>query len=127
MIGVHYDAGFVLVTRADQGSLYIWGGHLPHNGFEFVNIPLNEFTRDIHHWFYDSSPYRFFGFAFAPDYKSLIGGDEWLVIIPLWFPTALSALGLFWAWRRKRRKDMAAKQGFPVEAVKGTGEVAGGQ
>jgi hypothetical protein len=62
-----------------------------------------------------SAPYRLLGFAFNPDERSFWGRSTGLLIIPLWFPTVLSALGLLCAWRRKRRIDSTRPGGFEVQ------------
>ena len=58
--------------------------------------------------FYSDTDYHFAGFACDP-----VKGRNWTVIIPLWFPTLLSTLLLWLAWRKIRPKP----QGFPVEVV----------
>ena len=122
-----YSRGYSLTIDLEYGSVELHGGHWVVTGFLFDNDRADDLTRMFNSLRYDRSRYHFAGFALEPSFRSWPGDVEWMAFIPLWLPTALSALGLLWAWRRKRRKDMAAKQGFPVEAVKRTGEVAGGQ
>jgi hypothetical protein len=61
---------------------------------------------------YSGSTYHGFGFAYHPD-PSGLSHDNWYVIIPLWFPTLLSA-GLLWlVWRKTRKPNPGVA--FPVE------------
>jgi hypothetical protein len=64
-----------------------------------------------------NAQYHFLGFGFAKSVAIAAGGTQvsrWTVWIPLWFPTLLTALLLWFVWRKTRAKP----RGFPVEVVK---------
>jgi hypothetical protein len=63
--------------------------------------------------FYDATPYHLLGFAWQP---RILPDDLQFVMIPLWFPTLLSALVLWLVWCKTRSKDSG--KGFPVEVTK---------
>ena len=61
---------------------------------------------------YRAAPYRFGGFAY--NVVPMFGGEErYYVLIPLWFPTILSAALLWFVWRKTRKKGTSGA--FPVE------------
>jgi hypothetical protein len=60
---------------------------------------------------YGSTPHHFAGFAFER-----FSGNYWHVFIPLWFPTLVSALLLWFVWRKTRAKVVGGA--FPVELAK---------
>jgi hypothetical protein len=59
------------------------------------------------HTSYPSTDYQFLGFVYEPR------PSQWIVIIPLWFPTLLSTMLLWFVWRKTRPKYSG--NGFPVE------------
>jgi hypothetical protein len=63
---------------------------------------------------YKAIPYHLLGFAWQP-YRAPPDADQ-RMMIPLWFPTTLSAAFLCLAWRKTRPKHTA--KGFPVEVEK---------
>ena len=58
---------------------------------------------------YPETPNHACGFAYWPNLKTRIGDDGWIVMFPLWFPTAVSGLLLCLVWRKP-----VAKGAFPV-------------
>jgi hypothetical protein len=77
-----------------------WQAGLTGNTFTSWWVPgcLNEY--------YAASTVRFLGFYFR-------NGSSLFVSIPLWFPTIVTGLLLWWAWRSTR--GHAATGAFPVE------------
>jgi hypothetical protein len=67
--------------------------------------PRRENSRMLYNW----SQYHFAGFAWLL-YPSGIHG--WTAFVPFWFPTSLSTLVLWFAWKKTKRSPA----GFPVEA-----------
>ena len=60
---------------------------------------------------YVTSPGHFLGFAFDPLWDEVRS----FMILPMWYPTAISALILLFAWRRTRRRKLL--KAFPVEVT----------
>jgi hypothetical protein len=68
------------------------------------------YNRDQTRGIYEKSAYHLMGFAWEPPASREL--SQW-IMIPLWFPTTLSA-GLLWpVWRKTRPKYKG--KGFPVE------------
>ena len=61
---------------------------------------------------YDNSPYHLMGFAFQKRVDSTIIGrtSVWWVWVPLYFPTLLSALLLWFVWRKTRAKPIGGRR-----------------
>jgi hypothetical protein len=112
-IGTHWrvaDIGYVGKTRIglelDEGRLGILstnnfqdtpGWHLSLTASHDTPWQVVERTAQCHA----------LGFAFTAD------PSELLVVIPLWFPTLISAFTLWFAWRKTRPKPIG--RAFPVE------------
>ena len=108
--GNHYQA-----LGVDRGSVYLHGIY-SDPGFGTARWEWHRQRADPEGYeaSYLGSTYQFAGFAYTP-YTS----HHWFLQIPLWLPTALSALLLWFACRRTRPKPMGAA--FPVEpAAKAT-------
>jgi hypothetical protein len=100
-----------------------WKASLERAEFRFVYYRLG-FTPgwELGHWRYDAAqdammrsgyertPYHALGFAWQWDPAAEL---QLLVMIPLWFPTLLSAGCLWLVWRKTRPKYSG--KGFPVE------------
>jgi hypothetical protein len=65
---------------------------------------------------YESVPHRFMGFGFMWVRSGGPGG--WDVFIPMYFPTLVSALLLWFVWRKTRAMPVGG--GFPVESAVAT-------
>jgi hypothetical protein len=118
--GYHYSArtGRQEVTTV-CGCIYLISGDFGWiiEPWYYQNGRVNPTWAAVVKELYGNAPYHFLGFAFDPDEPLVWGGPARarMVMLPLWFPTALSALGLLWAWRRKRRFDRTRRGGFEVQ------------
>jgi len=56
--------------------------------------------------------YHYGGFAYCPNFFNVTPGKGWIVMCPLWFPTAVSGLLLCLVWRKTRYRVVMG--GFPV-------------
>ena len=69
---------------------------------------------------HENARYHFMGFAFDRAGGQALGGlpgwPIWAVWVPLYFPTLLSALLLWFVWRKTRAKPIGGA--FPVEPAK---------
>jgi len=108
---VCYDSKYSLMYHVLDGSSYFRGGHWGPTGVPFHVGQIDEFTAATPSYFYSNSRFHFLGFAFDPAFITTPTEDDWLVIIPLWFPTSLGGLGLLLAWRRKKRLDSRSSKG----------------
>ena len=61
--------------------------------------------------------YHFLGFIWDGDFKTPSYHHMWVLFIPLWFPTFLCLLLLWFVWRKTRAKPVGGA--FPVEVAKG--------
>ena len=100
-----HETGFF----ADRGSAYFMAGDYRGGdtwyvgpgirwakGFDFSTLTrLTKKTRNY-----------FLGFAYDPSEAVLWQASKVTVIVPLWFPAVCCLIGIWWAWRRKRRRDV---------------------
>ena len=99
--------------NAALGSFYFWAEDHSTGGSDWVFHANDPGLTDALQREYQTSPHLG-GFA----YRYLSWPDRYLlmVILPLWFPTLLSALLLYLVWRKTRAKPIGGA--FPVEPAK---------
>ena len=110
---VRIPIGFSCVRlNGALGSLYLWAQDRNTGGSDWVFRTPDPGLTDALLREYQSSQH-FGGFAYSylswPDHYLL------MVILPLWFPTTLSAILLWFAWRKTGAKRPGGA--FPVEAI----------
>jgi hypothetical protein len=99
MLGLECGAIGYVDDDMEIGIPYAWQWfHGPNNFQQFRQV-------------YQHTFYHFIGFAYDPKKLDLTT----IVIIPLWFPTVLSALLLWLVWRKTRPAYNG--RGFPVEVA----------
>jgi hypothetical protein len=85
------------------------------NNRRFWTIYHGAANREASQFFYRQTQCHFMGFGYDPLIRIPGWGEHRHLLLPLWFPTALSALLLWFVWCKTRRNPAA--KGFPVEAV----------
>jgi hypothetical protein len=115
MVGLQRSSpGRVLLIGIDCGSALIFSSvdlAPPRASLWYVYHEPAYFERARRN--YRNMDYHFVGFAF----QQVPGAPpDYFVFVPLWFPTTLSALLLWFGWRKTR----ARPSGFPLEAGKET-------
>ena len=71
---------------------------------------------------YRATPFHFANFGVFPMHVEEVPTwgiplkiRTWTIMVPLWFPTVLSGVGMSWRWWRWRKKRNLARRGFAVE------------
>jgi hypothetical protein len=107
---VYVGEDHTYAVGVEYASVYVGNGHPVNplrNYWEAFSYPAD-------HWKsreeYENSDFHFLGFAFA---RSPFFSDEGEVHFPFWFPTTISGMCLWLAWKKRRVRNQG--KAFPVE------------
>ncbi len=112
------DDRHLKVLHVGAGSTYAFGGeeHRPYAG-AWRGGPTGQKDAEYAAALFGGMKYSVLGFAVDGD--ASVGGFDhrWFAGMPLWFPTAVSALLLGLVWRKTRWHQ--SERGFKVAAARG--------
>jgi hypothetical protein len=119
VIGGHYTGGNGNGARPNHTEYF----RINSGSLLFEHRSPSKIEDDGWHWYhfapdhkdvttyYEIMDYRIFGFAYQPESDVIFYSRA---LIPLWFPTLLSALLLWLVWRKTKPKPKP--MGFPIDA-----------
>ncbi len=104
------------LSYVHTGLVWLWEINLYHGGFYFAGNEIHDRT-PLSDRSFDQS---FLGFRLGGSHSRFFGWYDFVVGIPLWFPTVLTAALDLLLWRKSKRKSPSA---FPIEPTPTTATV----
>lgn len=110
---IHRHGGDAEWLDVDSGMVMICKTKLSGKGYEFFWSPPNGVVTLAYDY---GVKWRFWGFGFDPNGPDAPSDHGFVLIMPFWFFTMISATMTWFAWRKTRRKPN--EHPFPVEPSK---------